>query len=161
MATIFVGITDWNWYQYHKRHARTEVNFWKPNPGSFRSLKPGELFLFKLKKNFGDCVVGGGTFSESIRELSINEAWNRYGEANGADSIEEFRKRIEECRHVEFPTTDELFIGCRLLTDVFYLEEGDEFLIPDWPPHTVQGKKFDTASDAGHFLSEMIRKRLK
>jgi hypothetical protein len=50
MISLYIGITDWGWYQYlSQRPDLTEVNFWQPSGNtSFKKLTPGELFLFKL-----------------------------------------------------------------------------------------------------------------
>jgi putative restriction endonuclease len=47
---IYVGVTDNEWFDYLSRLPEiNEVNFWQPTGDStFKSLKPGELFLFKL-----------------------------------------------------------------------------------------------------------------
>lgn len=37
--------------------------------------------------------MGGGFFSDSAR-LRVSEAWDLFGQANGADSIEQMRTRI-------------------------------------------------------------------
>jgi hypothetical protein len=39
-----------------------EANFWAPSGASFRALKPGELFLFKLHAP-RNVIVGGGIFA--------------------------------------------------------------------------------------------------
>lgn len=59
---IFVGVTDNKWFRYLKSIKPDEVNFWQPNSGrNFKTIKQGELFLFKLHSpnNF---IVGGGIF---------------------------------------------------------------------------------------------------
>jgi putative restriction endonuclease len=57
---MYVGMTDYNWYQYLRSIKPDEVNFWQPKDTRFfRALEPGELFLFKLHspRNY---IVGGG-----------------------------------------------------------------------------------------------------
>jgi putative restriction endonuclease len=47
---FFVAVTDYDWFQLHTSKSRVEeVNFWRPSSeATFKVLKTGELFLFKL-----------------------------------------------------------------------------------------------------------------
>ena len=45
---IYVGITDYNWFQFLKERKSEEVNFWKPGSQPFKALQENDLFLFKL-----------------------------------------------------------------------------------------------------------------
>lgn len=59
-VNLVVAVTDDDWFEMLRRRVDLpEVNFWAPSGASFRALKPGELFLFKLHspRNF---IVGGG-----------------------------------------------------------------------------------------------------
>lgn len=59
-----MGVTDGDWYRFlSARPHLDEVNFWQPSGGRpFRSLAPGELFLFKLHRA-DRYIVGGGVFA--------------------------------------------------------------------------------------------------
>ena len=57
---IYVGITDWDWYDYLRDGGYTEVNFWKPSGAPFKAISQGDLFLFKLKAAHGGLIAGGG-----------------------------------------------------------------------------------------------------
>lgn len=97
MVSIFVGVTDNDWFDYLSARPVEEVNFWAPSGRTnFCALQPGELFLFKLHspENF---IVGGGIFSHaSLLPLSI--AWEAFGEKNGVESAKEMRQRIGRYR---------------------------------------------------------------
>ena len=83
---LYVGITDWDWYDIHAQRPTDEVNFWRPKgEQGFSAVQEGEPFLFKLHfpHNF---VVGGGFFA-SHTKLSISMAWRIYGEKNGFSDI--------------------------------------------------------------------------
>ena len=102
MVNIFVAITDYDWFVYlRSRPDLTSINFWQPSgQTSFRALKPGELFLFKLHapRNF---IVCGGIFSyANIIPLSL--AWEAFGEANGAKSLQDMGIRISRYREELF-----------------------------------------------------------
>ena len=47
---LWIGVTDNDWFRFLRSLSGVEeVNFWRPGAqGSFKALKPGELFLFKL-----------------------------------------------------------------------------------------------------------------
>jgi putative restriction endonuclease len=56
-----------------------EVNFWRPSPDAiFKAIQP-ELLLFKL--HVPDYYIAGGGFSASFLQLSVNLAWDTFGEA--------------------------------------------------------------------------------
>jgi hypothetical protein len=59
---IFVGVTHRPWFEFLSARRPEEVNFWQPSgSGVFRAMRPGELFLFKLKG--GDGAISGSAYS--------------------------------------------------------------------------------------------------
>src|SRR6266851_1777253 len=88
LVRAYVGVTDNGWYRFlAARPDLAEVNFWQPSGRhEFHVLAPGEPFFFKTHHPHNR-VVGGGFFSDSAR-LKVSEAWELFGEANGAASIE-------------------------------------------------------------------------
>jgi hypothetical protein len=73
MVNMYVGITDYDWFQFLAALPEVdEVNFWQPGGRTnFQALRPGELFLFKLHapRNF---IVGGGS---SHGRISCRPRW--------------------------------------------------------------------------------------
>ena len=60
---LVVAVTDWDWFNHLRRlPTPSEVNFWAPSNTSFKALRAGELFLFKLHAP-KDFIVGGGIFT--------------------------------------------------------------------------------------------------
>jgi hypothetical protein len=60
---LVVAVTDGEWFELlRQRSDLGEVNFWAPSASSFRALRPGELFLFKLHAP-RNVIVGGGIFA--------------------------------------------------------------------------------------------------
>ena len=114
----YVGVTDDIWYRFlAARPAVTEVNFWQPSGGrEFRVLAPGEPFFFKTHSPHNQ-VVGGGFFSDSAR-LRVSEAWELFGEANGADSMAQMRTRIGHYRRAPIGPDEDPVIGCLFVRDV-------------------------------------------
>jgi putative restriction endonuclease len=121
VVSIFVGVTDQDWFDFLSAQRPDEVNFWAPSGRTnFRALQPGELFLFKLHapNNF---IVGGGVFFHASN-VPLSLAWEAFGAKNGVGSLEEMRRRIGRYRAGELavsPRTDPV-IGCRILTTPFF-----------------------------------------
>jgi len=94
MVSLYVGITDYDWFRFLSTLPSVEeVNFWQPGGRTnFKALQPGERFLFKLHapRNF---IVGGGVFARADI-LPTSLAWEAFGTTNGAASLLEMRKRI-------------------------------------------------------------------
>jgi hypothetical protein len=109
-----------------------------PRPG------PGEPFFFKTHYPHNQ-VVGGGFFSDSAR-LSVSEAWEFFGEANGAASVEQMRARIGRYRRAPIGPGEDPVIGCLFVRDVrFFPEEASVEPPPRFAPNVVQGKSYDLA----------------
>ena len=146
---LVVAVTDGDWFDHLRaRPHLTEVNFWSPSDRTFRALQPGELFLFKLHapRNF---IVGGGWFVHATT-LPCSLAWEAFGEENGAATLREMRTRI--ARYTKRPAEDreDFSIGCRILTQPFFLPEYAWIPIGDlWPRQTVSFKTYSTEDADG------------
>lgn len=77
---MYVGITDYDWFEFLKSKNAKEVNFWKPGTQPFKALEENDLFLFKLHAP-RDYIVGGGFFVK-YSLLPTYLAWNAFGEKN-------------------------------------------------------------------------------
>ena len=119
---LYVGITDYDWFRYLKAQQPDEVNFWQPGGSrNFKTLQPGEPFLFKLHspRNY---IVGCGVFAQSSL-LPTSLAWEAFGEKNGATSLDEVRRRIERYRRIPPQPQRGLPIGCIILEQPSFLDE--------------------------------------
>src|SRR5688572_26164803 len=95
----YIGITDEDRYSFlsERQSAIDEVNFWQPSGNrTFRALRAGELFLFKLHSPL-HFIVSGGLFAR-FSILPVSLAWDAFHEKNGAFSLEEMRRRIGRYR---------------------------------------------------------------
>jgi putative restriction endonuclease len=157
-VNIFVGVTDSDWFHFLATRQPDEVNFWSPSPRGFQSLKPGELFLFKLHAplNF---IVGGGIYSHSsIVPLSL--AWEAFETKNGAATLAEMRQRIMHYRRKEGTSEREPQIGCRILTSPFFWPRERWIMAPsDWASQTVVGKTYDADDAEGRRLWDAVSER--
>ena len=157
---LWIGITDYDWFTFHSsKQTVEEVNFWSPSSNvGFRALPFGGLFLFKLKspKNY----IAGGGFFVSYEPLPISRAWETLGEANGAQSLAEFRFLISRNRHELIAPAADPIIGCTILTEPFFFAEND------WIPFRLKsgiqrGTTFGLESVEGRALWKEVSARIE
>ena len=120
MVGIFVGVTHKPWFDHLEGLRPADVNFWQPSgSGEFKALRPGDLFLFKLKAPW-NAIAGGGVFEHaSLAPLSL--AWEAFGEANGNASLVDMRATIAKLKRARpLGDRDDPVIGCRILTQPFF-----------------------------------------
>ncbi len=157
---LVIAVTDSDWFE-RLRHqpGLGEVNFWAPSATNFRALQPGELFLFKLHAP-RNAIVGGGIFAYA-NVLPCSLAWRAFGEANGAHSAQDMRERIARYRRMDPSDRSDFAIGCRILTQPFFLEERDWIPVPtSWSPNIVSIKTYNTSEPEGLALWETVSSRL-
>jgi putative restriction endonuclease len=157
---LFVGVTDGDWFRFLRSHAGLdEANFWQPGGNrAFRTLQPGEPFLFKLHspENF----IAGGGFFEHASILPCSLAWETFGLENGVRSFSEMRSRIEKYRRTP-PTREDYQVGCVILRQPFFFKESDWIPVPDdFSLNIVQGKSYGMESGTGKELWAAVQLRL-
>ena len=157
---LVVAVTDDDWFELLRRQPTlNEVNFWAPSAANFRALQPGELFLFKLHAP-RNMIVGGGIFAYAS-SLPCSLAWEAFGEANGALSAQEMRARIARYRRADPNERSDFPIGCRILTQPFFLEEPRWIPIPaSWSQNIVAFKTYNTGDTEGLALWEAVTDHL-
>lgn len=156
----FVGVTDEKWFRFLAgQPGIEEVNFWQPSAGKgFKCLREGEPFLFKLKVPH-NAIAGGGFFAHYSR-LPVDIAWQTFGLANGADSLDRMRNLIARYRNED--SRGDFEIGCILVVQPFFLAPEDWVPQPaDWPKNVTQGKTYDLAASPGRELWEQVLMRLR
>lgn len=149
----YVGVTDRDWFNLLSSLEKLdEVNFWQPSGKQvFQSLKPGELFLFKLHSP-DNYIVGGGFFAHASI-LPISMAWEAFGIKNGAPSFPEFHLRVAKYRHDTESRFADYSIGCILLEQPFFLLRKSWVPVPsDWKSNIVQGRGYDLSVEPGKTL---------
>ena len=157
---IYVGITDYKWFQFLKNNKADEVNFWKPGSQPFKALQENDLFLFKLHapQNY---IVGGGYFVK-YSLLPTYLAWEAFGEKNGTSSLRDLNSAIEKYRAKNNIIVQNPQIGCIILTDVFYFDEQDWIPAPEnFSRSIVQGKRYYTENADGLRLFQEVQERLQ
>ena len=154
---FFLAVTDDDWFHYLARQQPDEVNFWRPSSkATFRAIKPGAPFLFKLHSpnNF---VVGGGFFvRHSILPISL--AWEAFENKNGAATFDAFYQSV-----MKYNQRGEVnpSIGCTILAEPFFLRREEWIPVPeDWSSNIVRGKTYNTEDVIGNRLWDAIQERL-
>jgi putative restriction endonuclease len=140
----YVGVTDDDWYRFlAARPSLTEVNFWRPGGGrGFHALDVGEPFFFKTHYPHNR-VVGGGFYSD-FAPMRLSEAWELFGEANGAARLEQMRLRIGHYRQTPINPGEDPVIGCLFIRDVRFFPADSLAEPPEgFAPNVVQGKGFE------------------
>ena len=160
-VNLVVAVTDANWVKVlQQRPELLEVNFWAPSGASFRALQPGELFLFKVHAPVNK-IVGGGVFAYSTT-LPCSLAWEAFREANGANSLQDMRARIAKYRRAEASDRSDFPVGCRILTQPFFLPESNWFEPPaSWSSNIVSFKTYNANETDGRMLWDLMSSRLE
>ena len=159
-VSLIVAVTDDDWFEMLRRQPDfPEVNFWAPSASSFRALKPGELFLFKLHAP-RNVIVGGGVFAYA-NALPCSLAWAAFGVLNGAVSLQEMRARIVRYRRTISDDRSDFTIGCRILTQPFFFDEADWIPVSSsWSKNIVTFKTYSTVEADGAALWAAVQDRL-
>lgn len=154
-------MTDAQWYRFlANRPHLEEVNFWRP-AGSrrFGALTTGEPFLFKTHYPHNQ-VVGGGFYSD-FAPLRVSEAWEFFGEGNGAESLQEMRAQVGRYRAQPIGPQEDPVIGCVFVRDTrFFAPEDAAGPPPDFASNIVQGKTYDLATPSTASYFEQVMRKL-
>jgi putative restriction endonuclease len=139
----YVGVTDGEWHRNLAASGADEVNFWRPGGATaFRALSTGEPFFFKSHYRDGNRIVGGGLYS-GFAALRLSEAWQFFGDSNGAATALEMRQRVGRYRTAPLQPRADPTIGCVFIRDVRFFGYDSEPPPPGWAPNVVQGASFD------------------
>ena len=153
MVNLAVGVTNNSWFNFvSQQHNLPEVNFWSNSTNNIKAIRPGELFLFKLKSP-NNIIAGGGIYSHSLA-LPVRMAWDIFGKANGAGSL------MDLCRLLNI-SDDNLKIGCHILVQPFFLPEAMRFVPPDWKPSIQRYMGYSTDEISGQEIWERINQGFK
>ncbi|MGH7411673.1 MAG: HNH endonuclease [Candidatus Methylomirabilis sp.] len=156
----WVAVTDNDWFRFLRSRAPLdEVNFWQPGGGRlFKTLSPGEPFLFKLHapENF---IAGGGFFAHASL-LPATLAWEAFEEKNGAASFEKMYELIAKRRRTVSGERNVSLIGCVILQDPFFFDDSEWIPAPYDFPRNIPGKSYDLRSSTGKALWDAVLLRL-
>ena len=158
---FFVGVTDYDWFRQLEADRAREVNSWLPSPDvGFKALDPGQPFLFKLKKQYGDYIVGGGFFA-GYSVLPVSIAWEAFGRDNGVPDRETLQTKISGY-HSDANRFADPNIGCIILTDGFYLDESHWIHKPsDWAQNLTRGRSYNMHKPVGEEVWRQVRQAIE
>ncbi|HYD47406.1 MAG TPA: HNH endonuclease [Terriglobales bacterium] len=153
----WVGVTDNSWFEFLRREAPDEVNFWQPSgKPPFTNLEPGAPFLFKLKSPHNH--IAGGAFFVKFSTLPMSMVWDVFGRKNGAAQRAEFEGMIR--RLASDKTARDPYVGCTVLSDPFFW--APDLWIPAgpyWKSNVVVGSYFDSQDERGARLWAEVQAR--
>jgi putative restriction endonuclease len=138
----YIGLMDPDWYAYLSNQPHVdEVNFWQPHGNRvFRAIKPGEIFLFKLRAPLKG--IAGFGFFERYEALPAWLAWECFGEMNGAPDFESMIDRIIRLRGDGGSRSGDFQIGCIMITAPVFFTKDDWVMPPtDWAITGIQQGK--------------------
>jgi len=158
---LVVAVTDGDWFKTLRQKPHLdEVNFWAPSTTNFKALRPGELFLFKLHAPY-NVIVGGGIFTYA-NNMPCSLAWEAFGEANGATTLQEMRAQISHYFDAQPNDLSDFMIGCRILTQPFFFNASEFIDVPStWSPNIVSFKTYRTSEPDGLELWNAVNARLE
>ncbi len=143
----WIGNTDQAWFKYLRAIGATRVNFWypSPTPEPVQRLAKGDLFFFRLKEPINK--IGGGGRLEDVLTLTIDEAWEKFGQTNGVPTRDRLISLIGDANRRNrraVPGEPGLWeIGCVILRDCVFLADGAFLPQPsDWKKNTVRGRYY-------------------
>ena len=154
---LYVGVTDFDWFAFLSRRPELgEVNFWRPGGGLLRP-SPGAPFLFKLKKPHN--AIAGVGFFETAEQMTIADAWEFFGEANGVPSAAALLAAIGRNRN---DVTDfNHRIGCVILSQPTFFDPTRWIpQPPEWKLSTQVAAKYDMTSGVGERLWRHVEAEL-
>ena len=101
-------------------------------------------------------IVGGGIFTHA-NKLPVSIAWDAFGEANGARSLQQMKEHIVRYRSDNGDLRGDFTIGCRILSQPSFFDEQDWIPVPSsWSPNIVRFKRFNTEEPDGLRLWQSV-----
>jgi putative restriction endonuclease len=164
-ANGYIGLTDPDWYSFLSARPRVDdVNFWQPHGGrTFRALKRGEVFFFKLRAPHK--AIAGFGFFERFESLSAWLAWDCFGEMNGAPDFPSMIDRIIRLRGDDGQSAraGDFQIGCVMISAPVFFARSEWVSPPsDWARTGIQqGKMYQLDSGEGRRILEECLERAR
>lgn len=159
-----VSNTDRAWFDHLASMSRAaggrldEVNFWRPRKQQrVKIIPPGAPFFLRLKRPT-NAIAGWGFFAH-WRLVPFREAWQLFGQKNGAPSFDMFRRNIARLRGSDPTARYAKPIGCVMLRDVTLLPAERWFpwgASEGWNRHIVNDNSYDLTTEPGSRLMRLL-----
>ena len=157
-----ISPTDNNWFSnLRKEKVVDDINFWTPTPWNLK-FNEGDRWYFMLKSPIRK--IGGGGYIKEYHNLTVEQAWNKYGVKNGFYSKGDFIKSLGKHKSKNSLDRNELegstIIGCIILRGAVFLNDDQYIDLEDYKeinfsPNIVKYKRFNDDKD---FLLEGVLK---
>lgn len=153
-----ISITDFTWAaNLSAQPDLDECNFWQPKGPKPVRLDEMVPWIFKTKSEFGNQIIGFGLLLKWM-SLSVRDAWQWFGRANGANDLVEFRRLL--AANSPAPVALEHVIGCVMLVSPVFFPEPEWFPGPrDWAKNIVSAKYYDLTAGEGKRIWDACRER--
>lgn len=135
--------TDPNWFYFLKENGYiSNLNFWRKDHRRLK-LSSGDYFYFKLRGH--KYIAGRAQFVKQI-DLTIEEAWQQYGERNGVPSLSLLEQKVTDLFKETYSKTSKL--NCLILNNAEWLPETDYYSVSqDFYPSNILGAKYYSDSE--------------
>ncbi|WDV44091.1 HNH endonuclease [Clostridiaceae bacterium M8S5] len=159
---IAVAPTDIEWFSYLRQRENkiNEFNFWTPTPWNIKKINKGDKFYFLLKSPYRK--IGGYGYFKYYKNLSITDAWKKFGKSNGVEDLQALIKKTSKYVHKNTEkkvSNNDYKIGCIVLQSPrFLMDEGFYSLNDigiDFPGNIVKLKYFE------HDLESQINNKFR
>lgn len=160
-----VAVTDEGWFEHFRprdwRTKEDEVNFWRPmSQQRFGALEPGGPFFFRLGAPVR-AIVGFGFFAATTA-MSIETAWEVFGEKVGAPDLPSFAERLSSMRRRLGGTPGHAtrLLSCLILRDAVFLPSNEWISwgrAEGWSDRQVRYQGYDLTTAPGDRLAELLR----
>ena len=135
-----IYLTDPDWYDFLCSNPKSVLNCWRKPTYDFHMVGPGELFFCLIRLPIREeRFVGAVAKFARYQRLTVRDAWEKYGEANGAASSTELLNSLRRVFR-EFFTLDD-WIGCLILQDFRPVIDGPPLGADLHPSGQQSGKK--------------------
>jgi len=160
-----VSITDQDWFTFLSTLAQSrggrldEVNFWRPKKkAALKIIDTGAPFFLRLKHPH--LAIAGWGFFAHWQLLPFRDAWQVFGEKNGAGSFDAFARNIRRLRGADPTVPGAAPLGCIVLRDVTFLPP-DRWLswrgTEGWRTQIVNDKSYELHEAPGRQLLALIQ----
>lgn len=131
---VYKTDSEWARYLYLKGY-RENINFWRKDKRRLHLTK-GDYFYFKIRGT--PYIIGRGQFS-GMEIMPIKEAWDRFGDHNGAESYHAFAELCKKTLEM-----NESLINCIILNDIEWLKPRSYYEMNEdiFPKNIMEGKYF-------------------
>lgn len=157
-----IAPTDNGWFTHLRREKIVnDINFWTPTPWNVK-MSEGDRLYFMLKSPIRK--IGGGGYFKSYQNMTVEQAWDKYGIKNGFVTKKAFVDSLTTHRSKNTKNKDRLneesLIGCIVLEHVVFLDD-DKFIELESESQIVFKKQIVTTKQYDNDDDDLLDKIFK